>query len=152
MRNLGGLCAVACCLLALLATSALAQDGGKTSMKHAVEYLVFEMAPEHRDAFIEFDDQIWTPALAKQEGFVSKEVWIDENRPNQVTLVTYWSSYALWKAIPHSELAATDAQFKKAFGHPFELVKELHKTHRWFRIKETHDQKAGPKTPAAKNP
>ncbi len=105
--------------------------------KDAVEFLVFEMAPEHRERFIKLDHEIWTPALSRQDGFVSKEVWIDENLPNQVTLVTYWATYAQWKAIPHAELKATDAQFQKAFGHPFKLIKELHKTHRWFRIKNT---------------
>ena len=99
------------------------------------------MAPEHRADFIKLDNEIWTPTLSKQKGFVSKEVWIDENRPNQVTLVTYWSSYALWKAIPHGELKATDERFKKAFGKPFKLIKELHKTHRWFRIKKTENRK-----------
>ena len=126
-----------CLMMVLLTTNALADETKPAPMKHAVEYLVFEVAPEHRELFITVDDQIWTPTLSKQKGFVSKEVWIDENRPNQVTLVTYWSSYALWKAIPHAELGATDVRFKKAFGHPFKLIKELHKTHRWFRIKKT---------------
>ena len=106
-------------------------------MKHAVEFLVFEVASEQRDAFIKLDHEIWTSALRKQDGFVSKEVWVDETNPNQVTLVTYWSSYKLWKSIPHVELQATDERFKKAFGQPFKLIKELHKVHRWFRTKET---------------
>ena len=121
----------------LLPTIGWAKNAEPSAMKDAVEFLVFEMLPEHRERFIQLDNEIWTPALRKQNGFVSKEVWIDETKPNQVTLVTYWSSYALWKAIPHAELAATDDQFKKAFGHPFKLIKELHKMHRWFRIKKT---------------
>ena len=106
-------------------------------MNDAVEYLVFEVAAEDQTEFIELDDQIWTAALRKQKGFVSKEVWIDENHPTQVTLVTFWASYDVWKAIPHSELQATEARFKAAFARPYKLVKELHKIHRWSRIKMT---------------
>ena len=137
MRYLGSLLPFACVSAIFFFATSPALSSTPQPVKQAVEFLVFEMAPEHRDAFISLDDQIWTPSLSKQNGFVSKEVWIDENRPNQVTLVTYWSSYALWKAIPHSELKATDEKFKRAFGHPFKLIKELHKTHRWFRIKNT---------------
>ena len=137
MKNVITIAVFICLSLIALPASVSAQDTKAAPMKDAVEYLVFEMAPEHRARFIQLDNEIWTPTLSKQKGFVSKEVWIDENRPNQVTLVTYWTSYALWKAIPHEALAATDVRFKKAFGHPFSLIKELHKTHRWFRIKNT---------------
>ena len=110
---------------------------GDAPMKHAVEFLVFEMAPEHRETFLKVDHQFWTDTLSKQPGFVSKEVWIDDHKPGQVTFVTYWESYKHWKSIPHAELSATDQRFKKAFGHPFKLVKELHKQHRWHRVKKT---------------
>ena len=80
-------------------------------MNQAVEFLVFEMSPEHRETFIKIDHQIWTDTLSKQEGFISKEVWVDDKKPGQVTFVNYWSSYQHWKAIPHEELGATDQQF-----------------------------------------
>jgi len=102
-----------------------------------VEYLVFEVDPAHREQFIAVDDQIWTSALRSQRGFVAKEVWVDENQPGQVTLITYWSSYALWKAIPSDELEAIDERFTQAFGHPFTLIEEGHKIHRWFRVHQT---------------
>ena len=111
--------------------------GGEPPMKQAVEFLVFEMSPKHREAFIQLDHKIWTDTLSKQKGFVSKEVWIDDHHPNQVTLVTYWTSYKHWKSIPHDELNATNDRFTKEFGHKFKLIKELHKVHRWHRIKNT---------------
>ena len=110
---------------------------GDAPMNQAVEFLVFEMSPEHRETFVKIDHQIWTDTLSKQKGFVSKEVWIDDKKPGQVTFVTYWKSYQHWKSIPHEELGATNQRFIKAFGHPFKLIKELHKQHRWHRIKYT---------------
>ena len=106
-------------------------------MRDAVEFLVFEMEPAQRDRFIQIDRRFWTETLSRQEGFLSKEVWIDELHPGRVTFVTYWESKALWKAIPAEELAETDRAFKAAIGHPFQLIEEGHKTHHWHRVKNT---------------
>ena len=105
--------------------------------RDAVEFLVFEMEPAQRDRFIQIDRQFWTETLSRQEGFLSKEVWIDDLHPGRVTFVTYWESKALWKAIPAEELAETDRGFKEAIGHPFQLIEEGHKTHHWHRVKNT---------------
>ena len=45
-------------MMVRLTTNALAGETKVAPMKHAVAYLVFEVAPEHRELFITLDDQI----------------------------------------------------------------------------------------------
>ena len=134
------------CLLCLGATASfgLLAQSQKPPMHQAVEFLIFEMEPELRDRFLQIDRQHWTETLRRQKGFISKEVWVDELHPGQVTFVTYWESKALWKAIPAYELAETDRRFKAAFGHPFRLIEERHKTHHCHRVELTEGPPPAP--------
>ena len=62
-----------------------------------VEVLVFRVAPEHLDEFIAIDHEVWTLGEALLPGFEripfrSKEVWIDDAKPGEVTLTFVWQS------------------------------------------------------------
>ena len=75
-----------------------------------IEVLKVTCPPELREAFIARDAEVWTPALAKQSGFISKEVWASLEDPSQVTLVIRWESWAHWKAFPAAWSKVLDAQ------------------------------------------
>ena len=53
-----------------------------------IEVLVFEISPEHVEEFLAIDHEVWTLGEAALPGFdqvafLSKEVWLDDSRPEQ---------------------------------------------------------------------
>ncbi|PZV11502.1 MAG: TIGR03792 family protein [Leptolyngbya sp.] len=80
-----------------------------------IEWLKVQVAEELREVFIQKDEEIWTAALAKHSGFLGKEVWINPQDPQEVTLVIHWETREAWKAIPQDYLDATEKQFNQAF-------------------------------------
>lgn len=78
--------------------------------------------------FIEADEQVWTPFLSQQQGFICKTVTIPNqlsssvNGTDQVWIFIHWASYQGWKSIPVNELESTAAQFQSVFPHPFNLT------------------------------
>ncbi len=63
-----------------------------TGEHRPVEVLVFEMSPLVVEQFLQVDHDIWTmrEAFKKDIGvipFLSKEVWLDDSKPGQVTIV-----------------------------------------------------------------
>jgi uncharacterized protein (TIGR03792 family) len=92
-----------------------------------IEQLHFTVPPSAQAAFVALDRAIWTPALARQPGFLGKEIWQDSARPDQVRIVIRWASRAEWKAVPQDLLAATDRAFVQALGaqYPVERCDDL---------------------------
>ncbi|HEY9736639.1 MAG TPA: TIGR03792 family protein [Trichocoleus sp.] len=87
-----------------------------------IEWLKFRMAPENREKYIEIDNQIWTAALRRYPGFISKEVWLDPNDLEAVIYVIRWSTREQWKAIPEDELDQVTAEFDAALGFEYEMA------------------------------
>ncbi|ERN40463.1 antibiotic biosynthesis monooxygenase [Rubidibacter lacunae KORDI 51-2] len=87
-----------------------------------VEWLQFRLAPEQREAFIRIDAEIWTPFLAEQVGFISKEVWLDNDRPDELAIAIRWESFEQWFDIPPSEIDRVQVRFDGAFPYPYELL------------------------------
>lgn len=87
-----------------------------------IEWLTFEMAPANRQAFIEVDTEIWTAALRRYSGFISKEVWLDPTLDKTVTLVIRWSTREAWKAISESDLAEISERFDQAIGFTYQMI------------------------------
>ena len=81
-----------------------------------IEWLSFRVKPELREEFIQKDAAIWTATLSQQEGFLSKEVWIDPAKSDRLYLVIRWQTRQQWKAVPLELLAQTDAKFMSAMG------------------------------------
>ena len=81
-----------------------------------IEWLTFRVEPELREKFIQKDKAIWTATLSQQEGFLSKEVWIDPTKSDRLYLVIRWQTRQQWKSVPLELLAETDAQFVSAMG------------------------------------
>ena len=117
--------------------------------KRPVEVLVFSMNPQHVDEFIAVDHDIWTMGEAFMPGlatipFLSKEVWLDDSKPGEVTLVFVWESQELWDTVGDTTFQQQlQQQFDTRFAHPVELISAPHEEsnfgiHRVTRF-ERHD-------------
>jgi uncharacterized protein (TIGR03792 family) len=103
-----------------------------------VEYLIFQLAdPEKVDDFITIDHEVWTTYLASFDGFISKEVWINEKKPGEIHTILIWENLECWKAIPLEQLKAKDFEFKEKLGSKCEIVRRVHKEydHGLFKIR-----------------
>jgi uncharacterized protein (TIGR03792 family) len=87
-----------------------------------IEWLIFAVAPEHRETFIQVDHEIWTAALSQYPGFMSKEVWISPDLSDQVITVIRWQTRDQWKAIPRADLDQIDQRFQSTLGVPYRLI------------------------------
>ncbi len=74
-----------------------------------VERLTFQVNADDHAAWLAADTASWSPFLAKQKGFISKQVWAQRDRPDELQAIILWETEADWKAIPAAELQATDA-------------------------------------------
>lgn len=104
----------------------------KANEKLPIEILVFEMAAEHVDEFIRIDHDVWTLGEAFSDGlsrilFVSKEVWLDDSRPGEVTLVFVWESMAAWQTVGEEALQQRLlTEFDARFTHSYTMVRAPH--------------------------
>ncbi len=110
-----------------------------------VEVLVFDVAPEHVEAFLAVDYEVWTLGEAFTEGFdripfLSKEVWLDDAHPGRITLTFVWESIESWRRVGDEGLQrAWQVEFDARFVHPVTLVRAYHEDsdfgiHRWSRF------------------
>lgn len=117
----------------------------RCSEKLPVEVLVFSVDPIHLDEFLRVDHEIWTLGEALLEGFeripfLSKEVWVDDSRPGEVTIVFVWESMESWMRVADDEIQKRlQAEFDRRFPHPVTLVRAMHEDsslgiHRWSRF------------------
>jgi uncharacterized protein (TIGR03792 family) len=113
-----------------------------------VEVLVFRMAPEHVAEYLEVDHEVWTLGEALLDGFeripfISKEVWLDDSQPGEVTLIFVWESMDAWMQVGSEAIqTALQARFDAMFPHPVELARALHEEtnfgiHRWSRFERS---------------
>jgi uncharacterized protein (TIGR03792 family) len=87
-----------------------------------IEWLSVRVPRDLQARFLEVDAGIWTPVLAAQPGFVSKETWRDPEDPNALVLVIHWESLAHWKAISAQLLAQTEQRFTAEMGQAFAFL------------------------------
>jgi uncharacterized protein (TIGR03792 family) len=92
-----------------------------------IEELTITIDPVERDQFLDLDQAIWTPFLAAQSGFVRKEVWLPEGRPDTIVLVIHWTSMTAWKAITPDQVVAVDAKMGRFAEAP--LVCRAYQVH-----------------------
>lgn len=72
-----------------------------------IEWLRFDVPLALRAAFLERDAQVWTQALTKYPGFISKETWFEPGT-NATFAVIRWETLEDWKRIPRSDLEFLD--------------------------------------------
>lgn len=100
---------------------------------NAVEHLVF--ITDDIEKFIAIDHEIWTLKLAQYEGFISKDIFINETNPNEIQTILYWETLEQWKSIPHDELKHYEELFQKKMDGVFYNMKAaLHTQYQLFRV------------------
>lgn len=103
-----------------------------TGEKRPVEVLVFRMDPAVVDEFIRLDHEVWTLGEAHMEDltdipFLSKEVWLDNSKPGEVTIVFVWDTQDAWDIVGNTEFQKKlQAEFDSRFPHPIELIAAPH--------------------------
>jgi uncharacterized protein (TIGR03792 family) len=83
-----------------------------------VEELTLHVEAPELEGFLEADSLIWSAFLATQPGFVRKEVWIPDDRPDTVVIMVWWATREQWKAISDETVAAVDQQMGEWFREP----------------------------------
>ncbi len=110
-----------------------------------VEVLVFEVDPADVDEFLRVDHEVWTLGEAFAPGsdhipFLSKEVWLDDSRPGEITLLFVFESRQAWLDLDVEELqTALGSEFDRRFTRPYRLVRAVHEERqfgirRWSRF------------------
>ncbi len=91
-----------------------------------VERLTFTVKSSDHVAWMAADEASWSPFLARQKGFISKQLWVARDKPDEIQAVILWASEADWKAIPEADLRATDAlmgdMVRPLVCHVFDVV------------------------------
>ncbi len=77
-----------------------------------IEMLRAQCVPGRRDEWLVRDAEIWTPALAAHDGYISKEVWPSIDHPDEVVIIVRWESLAQWKSFPDELNVALDAKMQ----------------------------------------
>ena len=72
-----------------------------------IEWLRFAVPAAQRAAFLERDARVWTQALSKYPGFISKETWFEPDSDATIAVIR-WESLEAWKSIPRSHLEFLD--------------------------------------------
>jgi uncharacterized protein (TIGR03792 family) len=96
--------------------------------RRPVEILVFRVDPVDVDEFVRVDHEVWTLGEASALGgetapFLSKEVWLDDDRPGEITIVIEWPSIEAWNAVDDSEIQGRlAAEFDARFVRPYDIV------------------------------
>ena len=78
-----------------------------------IEWKRVRVKPEARDRWLEKDREIWTVGLAREEGFLGKEVWLGDG--SEVIVVIHWRTEEDWKGIPQERLDGLTRRFSEAF-------------------------------------
>ncbi len=113
-----------------------------------VEVLIFRVDPADVEHFLEVDHQVWTlgEAVSLETAtlpFLAKEVWLNDARPGEITIVFVWPDQATWDAVGDQEIQdRLVREFDERFGRPYELVREVHVEesfgiHRWSRFERS---------------
>ena len=89
-----------------------------------IEWQKVRVQPEVRDLYLEKDREIWTAGLAREEGFLGKEVWLGEE-DCEVILVIRWKREEDWQGMPKERLDDLDRRFREAVPEGWELAETL---------------------------
>ncbi len=108
---------------------------GDTSMNASkgipiTEELRLNVPNEYKKAWLKAEQEIWEPWLSKQEGFISRQIFYNEEK-GQALLLVNWENKKLWKNISSEEVHVIQNLFemnvKKTLNiseNPFQLIYE----------------------------
>ena len=93
-----------------------------------VEWLTFEVPAEERDQWLSVEESVWSRFLETCEGFVRKQMWVEEGEPLRVHAVIWWQSRELWHSITSDVVARVDAemgpQWKPCTMRVFDVIRQ----------------------------
>jgi uncharacterized protein (TIGR03792 family) len=82
-----------------------------------VEILHFHVQPGLRDEFIQRNEELWTPALRDQPGFLGREILTCDDRPDEVVIVIRWRARADLEAFPREKQGRLEARMADLVRH-----------------------------------
>ena len=96
-----------------------------------IEHLRLKVPSSTRSAWLKVERETWQPWLAKQPGFLRRELLWDQNN-EEATLLISWSSREKWKSIPQEQIDFVQDEFEsfarketgQLSGNPFPLIHE----------------------------
>jgi uncharacterized protein (TIGR03792 family) len=74
-----------------------------------IEWKKVRVKPEARDRWLEKGREIWTAGLAREKGFLGKEVWLGEGA--EVIVMVRWRTEEDWKGIAQERLDELTRRF-----------------------------------------
>ena len=77
-----------------------------------IELLRVTCVPGKRAEWLVRDAEVWTPALAAHDGYISKEVWPSIDHPDEVVIIVRWESLAQWQTFPADLSLELDAKMQ----------------------------------------
>lgn len=86
-----------------------------------IEWQRVWVRPWLRERFVEKDAEIWTAGLAREAGFLGKEVWLGEDE-TEVILVIRWESREHWEGVSQERLDAIEERFRRELASGHEIV------------------------------
>ncbi len=104
----------------------------------AIEHLCFRVPPGGQTAFLEQDEHIWGVPLRHHPGFLSREIWLDEEDPELIHIIIRWASRAAWKSFPPEQVEALDRQMQ-----PFYVRLEQAKEYQLWQPLRSEEEEMG---------
>ena len=87
-----------------------------------IEFLKFRVPAEHREKFIQKDEEIWNPLFSKHPGFLGKEIWISPDDLTEVVIVIHWQDKEFWEGFSQEEVQLLEKQFDQSLGFDYETL------------------------------
>lgn len=106
-----------------------------------IEHLVFQINdPDKIEEWIDLDHEMWTRYIAGKQGFISKEVWVNDFNPGEIQTVICFESLNILSAIDRNEWAEMDLEFHERFSGEFKITRRIHKENHLKLYKARHYQ------------
>ena len=95
-----------------------------------VEELRIKVPAKYKETWLKAEKEVWDKWLSKQDGFLGRKIFYDENREEALLLVN-WQNRNLWKNISNEEVNKIqriyEETIKNSLGiqkYPFEFIYE----------------------------
>ena len=95
-----------------------------------IEELRLKIPAIYKETWLEAEEDIWQPWLARQEGFLGRQLFWDKEKEEALILVS-WENKQLWKKITMKEVDEVqrlfDEKVQKSLNleeNPFKLINE----------------------------
>jgi uncharacterized protein (TIGR03792 family) len=80
-----------------------------------VEWLTFRVSSDERDVWLAREEEVWSRFLEGCEGFLRKQMWIEEGEIHEIHAVIWWESRELWKRITPEQVVEVDRRMGDLF-------------------------------------